>query len=86
MKASLSFKSFLLRKEIPLKGPLDIIVMNITTNIEVEFTLRALQLIFAIIVMGTDGHGMANVAHFTNVMLILTLSLSYPRFSRPYCL
>ncbi|KAL6903853.1 membrane-associating domain-containing protein [Trichoderma evansii] len=33
-----------------------ITTMNITTNIEVEFTLRALQLILAIIVMGTDGY------------------------------
>ncbi|PTB34831.1 uncharacterized protein TrAFT101_008146 [Trichoderma asperellum] len=30
--------------------------MNVMTNIEINFTLRALQLIFAIIVMGTDGY------------------------------
>lgn len=42
--------------------------MNIMTNIEVEFTLRALQLIFAIIVMGTDGYGMENIAHSIDVV------------------
>lgn len=45
-------------KKAPHKGLLNITAMNITTNIEVEIALRALQLIFAIIVMGTDGHGM----------------------------
>lgn len=57
--------------------------MNVTTNIEVELTLRALQLIFAIIVMGTDGHGESNEYYYTDVLLNRTLSLSYPSFSRP---
>jgi len=30
---------------------------NIAANRTADFALRALQLIFAIIVMGTDGHG-----------------------------
>ena len=34
--------------------------MNIAADKTFEFSLRALQLIFAIIVMGTDGYGMEN--------------------------
>jgi hypothetical protein len=48
--------------------------MNITTNIEVELTLRALQLIFSIIIMGTDGHGEPTESYYTDVLLDLTLS------------
>jgi len=33
---------------------------DIAANRAVEFALRALQLIFAIIVMGTDGYGTEN--------------------------
>jgi len=33
---------------------------NIAVNRTVDFVLRALQLIFAIIVMGTDGYGTEN--------------------------
>jgi hypothetical protein len=34
--------------------------MNIAANRTVDFALRPLQLIFAIIVMGTDGYGTEN--------------------------
>jgi hypothetical protein len=34
--------------------------MNIVANRTVDFALRALQFIFAIIVMGTDGYGTEN--------------------------
>ncbi|KAK9428563.1 membrane-associating domain-containing protein [Lipomyces doorenjongii] len=39
-----------------VKGLLHIMAMNIAANRTVDFALRALQLIFAIIVMGTDGY------------------------------
>jgi hypothetical protein len=34
--------------------------INMAENRTVDFALRALQLIFAIIIMGTDGYGMEN--------------------------
>jgi len=34
--------------------------MNMAENKALDYALRALQLIFAIIVMGTDGYGVQN--------------------------
>jgi hypothetical protein len=39
---------------------LHIVAMNMAENKTLEYALRTLQLIFAIIVMGTDGDGTQN--------------------------
>ena len=58
-----------------------------TENRTLEYVLRALQLIFAIIIIGVDGYGKQNdVLYLVGAPLNLTPSPSYPRLSRPHYL